>query len=105
MAGGMTLEDHRRGFAAAMAVLIAEFNVYLDRGEPDPVSDGVSYREGVLWLSPDELAALTRVSVGVLRESVANEPGPGRMPYLLSPIVFPTGRPSGASPEHDDPNE
>ncbi len=48
----MTPEDHRRGFAAAMAVLIAEFNAYLDRDGADPVSDGVSYRQGTLWLSP-----------------------------------------------------
>ncbi|MFR9779961.1 hypothetical protein ACL02O_28380 [Micromonospora sp. MS34] len=35
-AAAMTLEDHRRGFAAAMAVLIAEFNAYLDRDGTDP---------------------------------------------------------------------
>ncbi len=34
-AAAMTLEDHRRGFAAAMAVLIAEFNAYLDRDGAD----------------------------------------------------------------------
>src|SRR3982750_204682 len=47
-AAAMTWEDHRRGFAAAMAVLIAEFNAYLDRDGADPTSDGVSYRQGVL---------------------------------------------------------
>jgi hypothetical protein len=31
----MTLEEHRRGFAAAMAVLIAELNAYLDRDGAD----------------------------------------------------------------------
>ncbi|QNE22771.1 ArsR family transcriptional regulator [Kribbella qitaiheensis] len=86
----MTMEDHRRGFAAAMAVLIAEFNAYLDRDEADPAADGVSYRQGMLWLSPDELAEMTRKMLGVLRDSVANEPTPGRAPYLLSPILFPT---------------
>ncbi|WP_199812755.1 hypothetical protein [Streptomyces sp. NRRL S-1813] len=30
----MSLDDHRRGFAAAMAALLAEFNAYLDRQEP-----------------------------------------------------------------------
>lgn len=93
MARGMTLEDHRRGFATAMAVLIAEFNGYLDRDGADPVADGVSYRQGVLWLSPDERAELTRTILSVLKDSVVNEPAPGRLPYLLSPIVFPTGKP------------
>lgn len=92
-AAAMTLEDHRRGFAAAMAVLIAEFNAYLDRDGADPAADGASYRQGMLWLSPDELAEMTRKMLGVLRNSVANKPTPGRAPYLLSPILFPTDQP------------
>jgi DNA-binding transcriptional ArsR family regulator len=92
-AAAMTREDHRRGFAAAMAVLIAEFNAYLDRDGADPATDGVSYRQGMLWLSPDELAEMTRQVLGVLRDSAANEPAPGRTPYLLSPILFPTAQP------------
>ena len=92
-AAAMTLEDHRRGFAAAMAVLIAEFNAYLDRDGADPAADGVSYRQGMLWLSPGELAELTRKMLGVLRDPAANKPAPGRAPYLLSPIVFPADPP------------
>jgi DNA-binding transcriptional ArsR family regulator len=89
-AAAMTLDDHRRGFAAAVAVLVAEFNAYLDRDGADPAADGVSYRQGVLWLSPDELAGMIRNLLAVLRESVGNEPAPGRTPYLLSPMLFPT---------------
>jgi hypothetical protein len=92
-AAAMTLDDHRRGFAAAMAVLIAEFNAYLDRDGADPDADGVTYRQGILWLSPDELAEMGRKMLKVLRSSVANKPAPGRAPYLLSPILFPTAQP------------
>ncbi|WP_133849264.1 helix-turn-helix domain-containing protein [Labedaea rhizosphaerae] len=92
-AAAMTLEDHRRGFAAAMAVLIAEFNAYLDRDGADPAADGVSYRQGTLWLSPDELAEMTQKMLEVMRDLVANKPTPGRAPYLLSPILFPAGQP------------
>ena len=92
-AAEMTVEEHRRGFAAAMAVLIAEFNAYLDRDGADPAADGVSYRQGMLWLSPGELAELTRKMLGVLRDSAASQPAPGRAPYLLSPILFPTAQP------------
>jgi DNA-binding transcriptional ArsR family regulator len=92
-AAAMTLEDHRRGFAAAMAVLIAEFNAYLDRAGADPTADRVSYRQGTLWLNPDELAEMTRKMLEVLHDSVANQPAPGRAPYLLSPILFPTAQP------------
>ena len=88
-AAAMTLEEHRRGFAAAMAVLIAEFDSYLDRDGADPAADGVSYRQGTLWLSPAELAEMTAAMLAVLRGPAANEPAPGRAPYLLSPILFP----------------
>jgi DNA-binding transcriptional ArsR family regulator len=99
-AAAMTPEDHRRGFAAAMAVLIAEFSAYLDRDGADPVADGVSYRQGTLWLSPGELAELTSKMLGVLQDSVANMPAPGRAPYLLSPVLFPIAQPLPPESEH-----
>ncbi|MFE4515570.1 helix-turn-helix domain-containing protein [Kitasatospora sp. NPDC056783] len=90
-AAAMSPDDHRRGFAAAMAVLIAEFNAYLDRDGADPVADAVSYRQGTLWLSPDELVQMTHQLLAVLGPWLANQPAPGRAPYLLSPIRFPVG--------------
>jgi hypothetical protein len=94
-AADMSREDHRRGFAAAMAVLIAEFDAYLDRDGADPVADGVGYRQGVLWLSPDELAEMTRRMLEVVRGAGADGPGPDRAPYLLSPILFPVAADTG----------
>jgi DNA-binding transcriptional ArsR family regulator len=92
-AAAMTLEDHRRGFAAAMAVLIAEFNAYLDRPGADPFADSVSYRQGTVWLSPGELDAMLASLRQVIAPLTANEPGPGRRPYLISPIMFPGEEP------------
>jgi DNA-binding transcriptional ArsR family regulator len=95
-AASMSLDDHRHGFAAAMAALLAEFNAYLDRDGADPVADSVSYRQGTLWLSPDELAEM----IGALREVFAsragNKPVPGRSPHLVSAIFFPIEEP----PQH-----
>jgi hypothetical protein len=93
-AAAMTPDDHRRAFAAAVAVLVAEFDAYLDREGADPVADGVGYRQGVLWLSPDEHAELTRRMLELVRAAGPREPGPGRTPYLLSPILFPVADPS-----------
>jgi hypothetical protein len=53
----------------------------------------VSYRQGMLWLSPAELAEMTRKMLGVLHDSAANEPAPDRAPYLLSAILFPATQP------------
>ena len=85
----MTLDDHRRGFAASMAVLIAEFGAYLDRPGAAPFADSVSYRQGTLWLSAEELDAMLTGFREVVAPLAENEPGPDRRPYVVSPILFP----------------
>jgi hypothetical protein len=90
-AAGMSLEDHRRGFAAAMGVLLAEFNAYLDRDGTDPAADGVGYRQGVLWADPEEFAQVVGEWLAVLGRYAGNGPGEGRIPRILSMITFPVG--------------
>jgi DNA-binding transcriptional ArsR family regulator len=92
-AASMTLEDHRHGFAAAMAGLIAEFNAYLDREHADPSGDSVAYRQFPLWLDPDELAGLIEEIRAAIMSRADNQPTPGRRLHLLSPILFPIERP------------
>jgi DNA-binding transcriptional ArsR family regulator len=89
-AASMSLDDHRQGFTAAMAALHAEFNTYLDRDGADPTADSVGYRQGTLWLSPDELTEMIGALRDVLASRAGNKPGPGRSPHLLSMILFPT---------------
>jgi len=92
-AASMSREDHRQGFAAAMAALLAEFNAYLDREHADPFADLVGYAQVPLWLSRDELAEL----IGQVRDALLakrdNGPAPDRGLYLASPILFPIGEP------------
>ncbi|MFC9228289.1 helix-turn-helix domain-containing protein [Streptomyces decoyicus] len=89
-AASMSLEDHRQGFSAAMAVLLSEFGAYLDRDHADPVADSVGYRQATLWLSRDELAEMVDQMRGVLLARMDNRPAPGRTPYLVSTALFPT---------------
>ncbi|MDP9868424.1 MULTISPECIES: helix-turn-helix domain-containing protein [Streptosporangium] len=93
----MTLEEHRRGFAAAMAALLAEFNAYLDRDGADPAADSVGYRQGVVWLSHDEITEMADELRAVFAARAANQPGPGRVPRLMSLILFPTEEPPQGS--------
>ena len=86
----MSLEDHRHGFAAAMAALHAEFNAYLDRPGANPPEDLVGYRQGILWLSTEELAELLEEIRLLLAARGRNAPEPGRSPRLMSVIHFPT---------------
>jgi DNA-binding transcriptional ArsR family regulator len=92
-AAEMSIDDHRRGFAAAMAALLAEFDAYLDRDGSDPAADSVGYRQGTIWVSDDELAELIGAVREVLASKTGNEPAPGRSPHLLSIILFPTEEP------------
>ncbi|MGZ2358817.1 helix-turn-helix domain-containing protein [Streptomyces sp. 372A] len=90
----LTPEDYRRTFATAMTALLAEFTAYLDRDGADPVADRVGYRQHALWLSPAELEELIGGLRAAIAPKLANEPGPGRTQYLLSPIHFPMEAPS-----------
>ena len=92
-AAAMSQEDHRRGFTAAMAALLAEFNTYLDREHADPFADSVSYRQFTFWLNEDEFAALIGEVSSALSSRMNNRPAPGRTRYLLSTILFPTEDP------------
>jgi DNA-binding transcriptional ArsR family regulator len=92
-AATMSLDDHRHGFAAAMAALLAEFNAYLDRDGADPIADSVGYRQGTLWLSPDELTEMIGELLDLYVSRAANKPAPGRSPHLMSAIFFPTEEP------------
>jgi DNA-binding transcriptional ArsR family regulator len=98
-AASMSLDDHRRGFAAAMAALVAEFNTYLDQGHADPTADGVGYRQIPLWLSPQEHAALIGQIHTILVSTMDNQPGSNRRLHLLSPILFPIGNVGTEQPD------
>jgi DNA-binding transcriptional ArsR family regulator len=90
-------EDYWRVFAAALAVLTAEFRAYLDREDADPSGDLVGFRQHALWLSREELERLIAELREVIAPRLANQPTGDRARYLLSPILFPTEQPSGAS--------
>jgi DNA-binding transcriptional ArsR family regulator len=91
-AAAMSIEDHRQGFTAAAAALLAGFNAYLDRPDADPVADMVGYTQIPLWLSRPELTEFAEQLTAILRElrdRRENEAGADRRLYLFSPIAFP----------------
>ncbi|MEU0571911.1 helix-turn-helix domain-containing protein [Nonomuraea sp. NPDC005983] len=88
-AAAMTIDDHRHGFTAAVAALLADFNAYLDQPNADPTTDMVGYIQVPLWLSTQELASMAEQIRAILMSKIDNEPGEKRRLYLLSPIAFP----------------
>jgi DNA-binding transcriptional ArsR family regulator len=93
-AAAMTIDDHRRGFAAAMAALIAEFNAYLDRPAANPTADSVSYRQFPLWLTDIDRAALVEEMSAVIQKHSQHEHASERKRHLLTTIFFPTEPPT-----------
>jgi DNA-binding transcriptional ArsR family regulator len=88
-AAAMTNDDHRRGFAAATASLLAEFNAYLDRPESNPTSDSISYRQFPLWLTDAERDALVAEVSASVQARLAHDASAERTRYLLSTVFFP----------------
>ncbi len=86
----MSIDDHQRGFAAAIAALLGEFNAYLGREGANPLADSVSYRQFSLWLSEDEKAAFIEEVVAAIRTRMDHEPTPERRRHMVSTILFPT---------------
>ena len=91
----MDADDHRRAFMVFVAGLLADFERYLDRGDPDLVRDGVGYRQAVLHLSARELESLITDLNAVLAPRLAHRPSKSRSRRLLSTILMPAGRPRG----------
>lgn len=89
-AAAMTKDDHRHGFGASLATLLAEFGSYLDQDDADPTADMVSYRQAPLWLSAAEKRALYDHLLEAVRPFLGNAPSPDRRRHLLATILFPT---------------
>jgi DNA-binding transcriptional ArsR family regulator len=88
-AATMTNDDHRRGFSAATAALLAEFNAYLDRPESNPTSDSVSYRQFPLWLTDAERNSLVEEISASIQARLTHDASAERKRHLLSTIFFP----------------
>jgi DNA-binding transcriptional ArsR family regulator len=92
-AAAMNNEDHRRGFAASLATLLAEFDTYINSDGANPTADMVSYRQAVVWLSDKEKRAMYDEVVAALRPYLTNRPSRNRRRHLLATIMFPNLRP------------
>lgn len=86
----MSLDDHRRGFAAAVASMLAEFNRYLDQDGADPLHDMVSYRQFPLWLTDAEKTAFIEEVLTAIRTRMQHSPSLQRRRHLLTTVLFPT---------------
>jgi hypothetical protein len=89
----MTVEEHRRGFATFVAMLLADFERYLEGsgGRPDPVRDRIGYRQAAVWVTDEEFDALAAELAAVLRSRMENRPEGQRRRRLVSTVHLPAG--------------
>ncbi|MHA6793236.1 helix-turn-helix domain-containing protein [Pseudonocardia bannensis] len=88
-AATMSAEQHRQGFLAFVAGLLADFDRYLERDDVDLARDLVGYRQAAMYLSDDELRELIAELGTVLASRTANGPGEGRTRRIFSTILMP----------------
>jgi Helix-turn-helix domain len=87
----MSGDDHRRAFTAFVAMLLADFDRYLQkaRSAPDLAADRVGYRQAAVWVTDDEFDAMAADLAAVLGPRMANQPGNGRRRRLVSTVHVP----------------
>jgi hypothetical protein len=85
----MSTDDHRQMFRAYVASLLADFDRYLARGNPDLVRDGVAFGIEGLWLDDAELRDLMVDLYRVLQPRRVNGPKKGRRRRLLASVFMP----------------
>ncbi|MFC5752881.1 helix-turn-helix domain-containing protein [Actinomadura rugatobispora] len=98
----MTKEDHRQAFAVFTGALMADFDRYLSRDDAEPAREGVLYRQGAVWVTADEFAALVEEIEAAVARRTRTTPGDGRTRHLLS-LVFVPDKPDVESPPGDEP--
>src|SRR5688500_5644064 len=88
---GMSAEDHRRAFATFVAASLADFDRYLDRPgrTPDPLADGVGYRQAGIWLDDEEFAEFLGELRALVAARMALPERPGRRRRILSTVLMP----------------
>lgn len=85
----LSREDHQRYFTAFIAMLLTDFEQYLQRDQIDLLRDGVGYRQVALHLDKEELAQLSQALNQALIPFLNNQPAGQRQRFLLSSVLMP----------------
>jgi hypothetical protein len=85
----MSREDHRQMFMAFTAGLVADYDRYLERGDPDLIRDGVAFGIEGLWLDDAEYTERMQDLYRVLQPRRANAQRKGRRRRLIASVFMP----------------
>ncbi|MEV3949888.1 helix-turn-helix domain-containing protein [Streptomyces halstedii] len=86
---GMTKDDHRQAFTVFTGVMMADLDRYLSREDADPAQEGVLYRQGAVWATPEEFSALAEEWEALVARRTGHAPGDGRVRHIISVALVP----------------
>jgi DNA-binding transcriptional ArsR family regulator len=96
----MTKDDHRQAFAVFTGAMMADLDRYLAREDANPPRDGVMYRQGAVWATPEEFAGLVEELEALVARRTAHSPGDGRTRHIISLALLPDKNAEGDHPAH-----
>lgn len=98
----MTKDDHRGAVAAFAGAVLADFERYLLREDTEPSRENVLYRQGAVWVTDDEFAALVDEIEAAVARRTGSAAGDGRTRHLLSLAFVPDKSAQGAAASGGD---
>lgn len=85
----LSKDEHMSLFIKFMANLMGEYERYLNQEHIDLVADGVSFRQGTMYLSDEEYSEFIKGLVAVYSKVMSNEPKKGRRRRTVATIIIP----------------
>ncbi|MFE0784423.1 helix-turn-helix domain-containing protein [Streptomyces mutabilis] len=85
----MSKEDHRQAFTVFTGAMMADFDRYLAREDTEPAREGVLYRQGAVWATPEEFAELVEELEAVVARRTGHGAGDGRVRHIISLALVP----------------
>jgi DNA-binding transcriptional ArsR family regulator len=82
-------DDHRRYFTTFVAMLMTDFERYLQRETLDLYADGVGYHQVALHLNAAEMEEFARSLNALIKPFLKHQPGSDRQRILFSTILMP----------------
>lgn len=96
----MTKDDHRQAFTVFTGALMSDFERYLSREDTEPARENVLYRQGAVWVTDDEFAALVEELEAVVARHTRTTPGDDRTRHVISLVLVPD-KETESDPESD----
>jgi DNA-binding PadR family transcriptional regulator len=97
----MTSEDHMALFMKFMAIMIGDYDRYLQQEHYDLEADGISFRQVQLYLTDEEYMKLLLDMRAHMQQHIGNEPSEQRRKRVISTIVIPEAK-SRMENDNDD---